>query len=241
MARLGRNAYPRVLSGEEIVRRTPESAGKCEFCGTTFSKRQILDHLSQCAYPETKDVASVAQLRVDAPGSPFWLDVDVKMNAAIGAIDEALRDIWLECCGHLSAFEVGDMRYVVAITDVVFGMEPDERSMDTRVSVALPPVGTVFGYEYDYGSTTRLRLKVIAHRHAPSRRKAVRLLARNHAPVWKCTDCDAAAASLCGDCSYEGDAFYCEAHAESHECGEEAMLPVANSPRMGVCGYTGGA
>jgi hypothetical protein len=37
--------------------------------------------------------------------------------------------------------------------------------------------------------------------------------------------------------------FYCGAHAESeeHECGEEALLPVVNSPRMGMCGYTGAA
>ena len=26
----------------------------------------------------------------------------------------------------------------------------------------------------------------------------------------------------------------------NHDCGEEAILPVVNSPRMGVCGYTGG-
>lgn len=162
------------------------------------------------------------------------------MNVTIGALDEVLRDIWLECCDHLSAFEVGGMRYVVAMNDDFFGREPDERSMNTRVSVALPPVGSVFGYEYDYGSTTRLRLKVIAHRQAPNRRNAVRLLARNNAPVWKCTECDAAATSLCVECSCERDAFFCEAHAESHECGEETILPVVNSPRMGVCGYDGG-
>jgi hypothetical protein len=96
-------------------------------------------------------------------------------------------------------------------------------------------------YAYDYGSTTVLRLKVVAQHHAPSRRDAVRLLARNDAPVWSCTECDDPATSLCAYCRYEGPAFLCEAHVDDHECGDEAMLPVVNSPRMGVCGYTGGA
>jgi len=39
----------------------------------------------------------------------------------------------------------------------------------------------------------------------------------------------------------ESDAFFCDAHADEHRCdGEEAILPIVNSPRMGVCGYTGG-
>ena len=35
------------------------------------------------------------------------------------------------------------------------------------------------------------------------------------------------------------DPFLCEVHTEKHDCGEEALLPVVNSPRMGMCGYTG--
>jgi hypothetical protein len=183
----------------------------------------------------------VAQIRVDFPGSPFWLDLDVKANATMRQVDQFLRNIWLECCGHLSSFEVGDSRYVVAMSDGFFGPEPGERSMNTSVSAALPSVGSTFRYEYDYGSTTLLRLKVIALRHAPSRRNAVRLLARNESPVWKCTECGEPAVTLCSYCIYERPAFVCEAHVNEHECDQEAMLPVVNSPRMGVCGYTGGA
>jgi hypothetical protein len=196
--------------------------------------------LASCAYPDDKSSVAVTQIRVDAPGSPFWLDLDVKPNATLHRLDEFLRKTWLECCGHLSLFEVGDIHYVVATSDE-FGPEPNERSMNTRVSESLPSAGSVFSYEYDFGSTTRLRLKVIAHRHAPSRRESVRLLARNNEPIWQCSACDETATALCGYCVYEGDAFVCEGHAEDHKCGDEAMLPVVNSPRMGVCAYTGGA
>jgi hypothetical protein len=34
--------------------------------------------------------------------------------------------------------------------------------------------------------------------------------------------------------------FYCERHAEDHDCDElEMILPVVNSQRMGVCAYAG--
>jgi hypothetical protein len=216
-----------------------ESSGTCSLCGGSFSKRQMTRHLSQCAYPDTKGIAAVVHVRVDVPGSPFWLDLDVKTNATMLHLDEFLRAIWLECCGHLSAFEIGPTRYVSMFNDASWGPEPDERSMSTRISAALPSSGNTFAYEYDFGSTTRLRLKVVAPHHAPSRRDAVRLLARNDPPVWQCNDCDEMATSLCAWCSNEDDAFFCHSHVGVHDCGEDAMLPVVNSPRMGVCDYTG--
>lgn len=218
-----------------------ESAGRCISCGAGVTKRQALRHLAQCAYPDVKDIAAVTQIRVDAPGTPFWLDLDVKANATFRQLDDFLRGIWLECCGHLSSFQVGHTRYVVDMSDGFFGPESDERSMNTRVSAGLPPVGAAFSYEYDYGSTTELRLKVVAHRQAPSRHESVKLLARNDEPTWKCTECDEVANVLCAYCVYKGDAFACDAHVGDHPCGDEAMLPVVNSPRMGVCGYAGGA
>jgi hypothetical protein len=215
-----------------------ESKGNCSLCGASFSKRQMLRHLSECAYPETRSIAAVVQLRVDAPGTPFWLDVDVKANAPLRDLDDFLRNIWLECCGHLSSFEVGRTSYVVLMSDDFFGPARDERSMDARVSAALPPMGSTFSYEYDYGSTTHLRLKVVAHRKVLSRLENVRLLARNDDPVWTCNECEATATAVCAYCFNEDDAFFCDAHADEHDC-EQAMLPIVNSPRMGVCGYTG--
>lgn len=124
-------------------------------------------HLSKCAYPDTRNFAAVAQIRVDVPGTPYWLDVDVKENAPLRDLDGFLRVIWLECCDHLSSFDIGRTRYDNVVTDHFLGRE---RSMDVRLSASLPPAGTEFGYEYDVGSTTRLRLKLVAKRNAPSRR-----------------------------------------------------------------------
>ena len=84
-----------------------ESAGRCSSCGAVFAKRQMVRHLAACAYPVHKSVAAVTQIRVDAPGSAFWLDLDVMANATLRQLDDFLRNIWLECYGHLSSFEVG--------------------------------------------------------------------------------------------------------------------------------------
>jgi len=220
------------------VAKSTESEGKCDLCGATFSKRRMLNHLAECAYPAGKNIAAVAQIRVDVPRSPYWMDLDIKLNAPISDLDHVLRSVWLECCDHLSSFEVDGVSYVAEM-DGSLRITPPNRSMRTRASWVLPPVGGEFAHEYDFGSTTRLRLKVVAHRLAPSRVESVRVLAQNDDPVWTCNECGVVATSLCRECSDQGDAFFCEAHAESHDCGVDMMLPVVNSPRMGVCGYIG--
>ncbi|MGH7490400.1 MAG: hypothetical protein ACREMY_33035, partial [bacterium] len=84
-------------------------------------------HLAQCAYPDEKSLVAVAQIRVDVPGTPYWLDLDVKESSPMRQLDEFLRDIWLECCGHLSCFEIGYARYMAVMVD---GFEPGEKSMN---------------------------------------------------------------------------------------------------------------
>jgi hypothetical protein len=42
---------------------------------------------------------------------------------------------------------------------------------------------------------------------------------------------------ICSFCYDDPEPFYCEEHGANHECGEEGLLPVVDSPRMGVCAY----
>jgi predicted RNA-binding Zn-ribbon protein involved in translation (DUF1610 family) len=102
-------------------------------------------------------------------------------------------------------------------------------------------VGECFGYEYDFGSTTHLTIKVVGERMGRLERSPVRLAARNVAPVWPCAVCGEPAALVCAYCrDGGGNPFVCAGHQNDHACGEdEGFLPAVNSPRMGVCGYTG--
>ena len=180
------------------------------------------------------------QLRVEGKHAPlFWLDVDVKGDSPLRRLDDLLRRVWLECCAHLSAFETGGLRYPVVV-DKEFGADRNERSMSARLSDVLTSRGQRLSYEYDFGSTTELVLRFISTRRGNIGRSATRVLARNEPPVWRCATCDAPATLVCPFCIGEDNPFACSSHARQHGCGEEeSFLPVVNSPRMGVCGYTG--
>jgi hypothetical protein len=69
--------------------------------------------------------------------------------------------------------------------------------------------------------------------------KPLRLLARNEPLVWPCRICKGPATQICVYCTDGSEPFFCDEHANEHECEEGGFLPVVNSPRMGVCAYTG--
>ncbi len=97
-----------------------------------------------------------------------------------------------------------------------------------------------FTYEYDYGSTTELNMKVPGLRNGKTKQGAVELLARNDAPKIACEKCGhQPATQICAECVNEGEGWLCESCAENHDCGTEMCLPVVNSPRAGVCAYAG--
>lgn len=200
----------------------------------------MLRHLAACLARESKQgPQDVIQLRIDCAGRPeFWLDVELKASSTLVALDTFLRRIWLECCGHLSAFTIGPLRYVIERDD--WEVDPNERSMKVRAGKAIGPRVERLGYKYDFGSTTELRISVISRSKRRARRDAVTLLARNDEPVWSCSTCDAPAVSVCPFCILDREWFACAEHVAPHgDCEDDVWSPVVNSPRMGVCGYPG--
>jgi hypothetical protein len=206
------------------------SFGVCQLCGARKGKAAMFAHLQDCLPTQVSAGSSggsgaLLLLRAEARGLPtFWLDVAVKREGKLKDVDRFLRHIWLECCGHLSEFSTATHRKV---------------SMNTKVSEALGS-GDRLGYVYDFGSSTELVVRLLGSVNAFSQ-GAVRLAARNEPPTWPCDACGKAATAVCTQCLYEGKGFCCATHASDHDCGEDMLSPVVNSPRMGVCGYTGEA
>jgi len=163
----------------------------------------------------------------------YWLHLDVRASAKLADLDDFLREIWLECCGHMSAFEIEGRRYSVAPMG-----EYGERGMRQELGKALRP-GMEFFHEYDFGSTTHLTLKVASERDGELRPEPIQLLARNAPPEIPCGTCGKPATQVCTECGYEPEGWLCDGCARDHECDEDMFLPVVNSPRVGVCGYTG--
>lgn len=208
--------------------RSGTTIGKCELCGHTADKTAMAHHLGEC-FPvhdvKGKNVPLI-RLRFEAEeDSRYWLLLEAKADATLEQLDALLRRVWLECCGHMSTF------YVERRTEL---------SKRSKLGVTLSSKGLKFRYEYDFGSTTSLTGQVLATRQGSPGRSAVRLLARNDALIWPCGECGAAATTVCPFCLDEDGGLFCAAHAKEHpHAQEEVYLPVVNSPRMGVCGYTG--
>lgn len=234
------------------------SSGKCRLCGQLIGKPQITAHLKTCvkrataAAPDTPSAARCLHLLVQATYDPaYWLHLEVPAKVTFGRLDRVLRDIWLECCGHMSAFRFprkrlppisrgnfAQMFAAAAERAVEDEMEDEQRLMDEAVGKRLRP-GVKLEYEYDFGSTTHLSLRVLDEYSSSLPKPKLRLLARNEPPDIRCASCRKPATQICTECACESDGALCDACAAEHECGEEMLLPVLNTPRTGVCGYTG--
>jgi hypothetical protein len=225
-----------------MVRETTK--GTCSFCHATFSKGTITRHLTSCpqrasnvnAGSQKQKKSKVFHLVVDGRDNPqYWMHINVPEEATLTALDDFLRQTWVECCGHLSNFAFAGTTYA-SYPDSEFG----DKSMRIQVGKILSP-GQQFSYEYDYGTTTELRLKVISEAEEAVKGKSIQVLARNEPPTIVCDACGKPAEYVCSECIYDEGGWLCNDCAETHECGEEMLLPVVNSPRVGMCGFTGPA
>jgi hypothetical protein len=229
----------------------PTSNGRCSLCGAVFSKAAMSAHLKSCrkktgsAQATEKPAKRRAfHLVVEGRYQPeYWMHLEVPAEAALDTLDRFLRDIWLECCGHLSEFEIQGVRYSAEPVDfmpVLMGEEEgsDETGMEVRLKDVLTP-GMKFEHAYDFGSTTHLRLRVVSEGASSLKPNEIKVLARNEPPVIPCVVCGKPATQVCTQCLYSGSGWLCEECAARHDCEDPMFLPVVNSPRVGVCGYTG--
>ncbi len=223
------------------------SKGTCTFCHGEFSKASMTRHLESCEQRVAIQAEAGSHQKAQKTGAfhlvvegyrlpMYWMHLEVSAGTTLATLDRFLRDTWLECCGHLSAFEIGGVRY--SVDAAIYEWDTGSKNMQVPLDQVLHP-GQTCSYEYDFGSTTELTLKVISEREVPAKKKAIEILARNNLPLVSCDVCGKPATTTCTQCIYEDKGWLCDACAKDHECGEEMLWPMVNSPRAGVCGYTG--
>lgn len=211
--------------------------GHCLLCDQPVDKSRIRSHFERCLTQHTENTQPVRTFLLEIKAMPYWLAVLARADATLAELDAFLRELWLECCGHLSAFMIAGDQY----GSEGFDEDEDEDSCDMEISLqeVLSP-GLLFSYDYDFGSSTSLELKVLREEDF-RQTQAIKLLARNDAPEIPCQECDQPATKICSECIWSGEGALCDACAPEHDCGEDVLLPVVNSPRCGVCSYTGPA
>ncbi len=321
------------------------SKGVCHFCKGEIAKAKMTQHLKYCkqrvaAIATEAENASESQktrlfhIVVEGRYNPqYWMHIEVPISDTMADLDAFLRDIWLECCGHMSAFKVGTTNYssepedfsffeneekagedestveeeqddtVNEVEEVLHALPPvfmedlsadllsemkqlqsiddlvrflkkevkeaktptgfpfteerrhrfmqamsfqslidqlEDRGMETPLEKALK-VGQKFTYEYDFGSTTDLALKVVSEREGVAQDEDdMTILARNGAPVIPCCVCGKPAKRVAAGYAAAEENAYCSSKcAKKNSEYYEEMLPVVNSPRVGVCAYTG--
>ena len=120
------------------------------------------------------------------------------------------------------------------------GWDMDEKSMRVRLDKVLA-AGQTCSYEYDYGTTTELKLKGDRRTGGGSERESH----SGAGPEYTASDSVAKGVAnqrqrdACSQCIFDGKGWLCDDCAEEHQCGEEIWYHVVNSPRVGMCAYTG--
>ena len=199
--------------------RTPQTEGNCYLCGKTFKKSSMTTHLKKEVFPEGNEQLCNLLKVEDQVDKRYWLYLDIPTTSSLSSLDRFLRNIWLECCGHMSQFYI-----------------PGYDVIGKTQKLGEMPKGAKLCYDYDFGSTTSLVITCMGQITRPAQRSAVRLLARNVPLTFPCCVCGKDADVV--NAAVYPHTFYCEACGEKHE--EDAyFLPVTNSPRMGECGYCG--
>ncbi|MHB0801988.1 hypothetical protein PVK73_20770 [Bacillus thuringiensis] len=213
--------------------------GICNICKNEFGKVAMKKHVLKCN-DQGSGKTSYFLIRVeDFYCKDYWLYIQAKDTVTLEDLDAFLRDIWLECCGHLSAFIIDEVVYNSYVDSEMTDMFSDsaEHMLNYRLKDLISET-TVFRHDYDFGSTTSLKLTVVEKYKGIETINKITLLARN-IQQYECAQCGNTACYIFHD--YESETFepFCEGCAKYYEKNEDDVFIIVNSPRMGVCGYTG--
>jgi hypothetical protein len=222
--------------------RKKQSKGTCTFCGREMSRGGLSKHLQGCGQrQEAMATAGGAKagteqslyhlLVHDAYDSDFWLHLEMNGQATLNHLDQYLRAIWLECCGHMSQFSIG-------------GWRGREIGKSRKIDSVFATGGEVT-HIYDFGTSSETLIKPVGTRLGkPLTGHPIYLMGRNKPPVEECAECGAVAEFYCADCLVDlGEwIFLCRNCRSTHDHDEYGgPLLLVNSPRVGMCGYTGPA
>ncbi len=303
------------------------SKGICSFCKGEFEKAKMTQHLKYCKQRAAEIATEIGNtsapqktrlfhILVEGRYNPqYWMHLEMPASDTLADLDDFLRAIWLECCGHLSEFTIGGTSYAeeeeeeeeefnvdelletfppeslnmlpknfltelkkfesidnlvsylketlnsmpkrgvphsqeewneyrahyfqVQILEALLEMVED-RSLDAPLEKVLK-VSQKFSYEYDFGSSTDLTLKVLSEREGVIQDEDnIGILAQNSEPVILCKVCGKPAKYVVGGYfDVEENAFCSKKCVKKSGEDAEMLLPVVNSPRVGVCAYTG--
>ncbi len=91
--------------------------GICNVCQETLFGSESRSHIARCVETRYGLRATRAALKgrrrtvhisVGSPEHPHWMELGVRADTTLHKLDSFLRSVWLECCGHLSHFDISE-------------------------------------------------------------------------------------------------------------------------------------
>ena len=151
-----------------VEQEADNSLGRCHICGIAVRAEDASAHAQSCVRTATQTNFGNYDLDTRHSGNGTiliwvradevrqWMTLAVRSTTSLRQLDQFLRDLWLECCGHTSHFEIGGTRYGprargsghtrLADADPA---KSDERNMMHTLEEVIGP-GELFRYEYGY-------------------------------------------------------------------------------------------
>src|SRR5947209_18333188 len=109
----------------EQIKVRPTYPGLCKFCRGEFEKAKMSQHLKNCKArarmeaetaksPKGKKFLRTKLFHIVLEGKynpQYWMHIEMPAEAQLIHLDDFIRAAWVECCDHLSAFQIGEFYY----------------------------------------------------------------------------------------------------------------------------------
>lgn len=175
--------------------------GKCYYCGKELTERTIKRHMKNCSemkkiiedkIQNAKEVRDQFLISIKDKKNPgkYCIYISIDADLQLEHLDKFIRDIWIECCGHSSAFYIDKKEY------------SSNSDGQLKINIYLKDLLNVnqkFEYKYDFDLTTCLVLEVVEMIEISEDFNQIEIIARNNEEAGFCNS------PRDGICKYEGN------------------------------------
>src|SRR5947209_16613816 len=126
------------------------SKGTCTFCHREMSKASMTRHLASCEQRVALQAEAGSHRKVHKTRAfhlvvegyrlpMYWMHLEVAGDTTLATLDRFLRNTWLECCGHLSVFRIGEFNHYVDAEEDGYYWDTRRRHMQVKLEAVLSP------------------------------------------------------------------------------------------------------
>ena len=163
---------------------------QCQHCDKKFGCRKIYEHYDECLAKLYKKKSGylISMHSHGITGDLYHIYVIAGTKCKFLDIDKFLKDIWCECCGHMSEYHISK-----------------------KTSLNKYGENDIFIYEYDMGDTTTVYIEIKKILEGKSNNNKIKLVHQNEKPKILCIKCKINAKYY-----YMGDPL-CKKHSDVSE------------------------